>query len=223
MSVLGADALGHWALGHPPGVSATGGITQAAGTGVAGAITANPAALIIGATGTGVAGTVQGQSPGEIAGASGLGVARALTSSVQAGGITQASGAGVASIIPGPSGNFSGAFAAGLAGTITVSISGGGGGKKKTTGLEPVKKRKPPEAPALAPLPIPPTRPLKLRVAEQAPVEIVSPKLIPTDILDLQDQVLSAQDIADVQAFLHELELEDQDAQDIADVLALLD
>lgn len=98
------------------------------------------------------------------------------------------------------------------------------GGKRKKTGFEPVKKRKPPEPDVPAPLPIPPIGPKPRLPAEiRAPLDIVDPALIPTSLLDLEQQVLSAQDIADAEAYLRQLDQDEQDAADIAEVLALLD
>lgn len=93
---------------------------------------------------------------------------------------------------------------------------------RRKRGLEPVKKRFERPVIELKPLPIPPrARPVKPPTAEPA-VDLVDKSRLP-DVLALEHQVMSAQDIADVHAFLNVMEADEQDAQDIADILAFLD
>jgi hypothetical protein len=115
-------------------------------------------------------------------------------------------------------------------GWIELKQIGGSSGERRKrdprlkTGLEPVKKRKPPEPDAPAPLPIPPFKTPPL-VPVLEPVEIVDPCLIPDagSLQALQQQINDAHDVAAIQNFLRQLEQDEQDARDIADVLALLD
>jgi hypothetical protein len=76
-----------------------------------------------------------------------------------------------------------------------------------------------------APIPLPPFNrsAALLPPQERLPVDIVDASDIPANLLALQDQVFTAQDIADVNAFLAQLDQDEQDAEDIADLLASLD
>jgi len=73
---------------------------------------------------------------------------------------------------------------------------------------------------SLKPLPIPPASPPSRPVVRPQPVEIVKTALPPAS---MERQALSALDQADVEAFLRQLDQDEQDARDIAEVLALLD
>jgi hypothetical protein len=92
---------------------------------------------------------------------------------------------------------------------------------RRKRGLEPIKKRFERPVIDLKPLPVPPrSRPIK--PPAEPVVDLVDKTRLP-DVLALEHQVMSAQDIADVHAFLTTMEADEQDAQDIADILAFLD
>lgn len=117
--MLGFDALGRLALGQLPqsgnaqglvvgvsgigvagtvrGSAATLGISSAVGIGVAGAVTANPAILLIGVAGTGVAGNITLRYV-NFFGTAGVGIAGVLAPSGQSTAL-QAAGIGVAGIL----------------------------------------------------------------------------------------------------------------------------
>lgn len=69
--------------------------------------------------------------------------------------------------------------------------------------------------------PIPAQR--KVAEAKRPPPAVIDEAVIPADLVSLEQQVLSAQDVADVQAFLRALDQDEQDAADIAEILAMLD
>jgi hypothetical protein len=197
---------GRYALGQITGARTDGGVSitvtlaPAIGTGQVGAITATPSTGLVGVAGGGVAGLLTFPSVGG--------------QPVQAAGI-------------------------GVAGQITIVISGGGSSAgaaagdrdrrryKRKTGFEPVIKKWPPEpigAEESKPLPLPPFSAPPLAPAdERSPLDLVDPDLLPPDLLGLQDQIFTAQDISDIERFLRGIEQDEQDAADIADVLALLD
>lgn len=93
--------------------------------------------------------------------------------------------------------------------------------RKKRTGFEPIKKAAPFAYVEPFTLPLPPFK-------ERAPVKVDLPagvdrSLIPPDLLGLQDEIRTAQDVFDIQQFLRGVDQDEQDAADIADVLAILD
>jgi|SRR5882672_972001 len=94
--------------------------------------------------------------------------------------------------------------------------------RKHRTGFEPIKKQF--ERPVIEAHPLPiPKRKLPARPRSSDPtVEIVDSSALP-DLLALEERVLHAQDIADVNRFLTEMDADEHDAQDIADILAFLD
>lgn len=92
--------------------------------------------------------------------------------------------------------------------------------KKHRTGFEPIKKvRAPPEVIRPEPIPLPPFKLPRAPESLPAPPVIVDPNLIPKGLLGLQDQIYTAQDVSDIEAFLRG---QDQDEQDIADILDVL-
>lgn len=112
-------------------------------------------------------------------------------------------------------------------------IDRGGGGDdrhlrdqrtKKRTGFEPVRKVTPQKLVHVAPpVPLPPFQSVPPpEVVESSPLDLIDRDLIP-DVLALQDQIQTAQDIADIQLFLRGLDQDEQDMADIADLLAILD
>lgn len=197
-----------------------------AGIGVARGITPNVLTLFSQVAGIGVAGILSNSEQAFLLGVSGGGAAGIVTTSSTALTITQANAIGVAGTIGGAvAGFFAGVAGTGIAGRIDVVISGGGGNWKRSTGLEPVKKR--PRAPPtyVEPrLPLPPfRRSPALAPADLEPIELVDHKPLPGSFLELEAKIHSAEDISDVQMFLAHLEQDEQDAADIADVLAMLD
>lgn len=95
--------------------------------------------------------------------------------------------------------------------------------KRLKTGFEPVIRQKPepklePVKPALPPwLPVPTVKPK----APRTPVaEIIDPRLVPTDLLSIEEQAMEALRRGLEQ---REIDFDEQDAADIADILALLD
>lgn len=120
------------------------------------------------------------------------------------------------------------AVGGGVAGQIRTMVSGGGtssGASRKKTGFEPIKKLPPSVIVAeRKPVPLPPFRQAPALAPDNtSPFDLVDRDLIPEDLLGLQDQIHTAQDIADIQRYLRGLDQDDQDAADIADVLAILD
>lgn len=105
-------------------------------------------------------------------------------------------------------------------------VSGGskGGTSKGRRGFEPVKKHprpiEKPEPPKVWTPPQPkPRRPL-LRMPEP---KLTEPGPLPAELLGMQHEIYSAEDISDVERFLSEYDQDKQDADDIADILAILD
>jgi hypothetical protein len=105
-------------------------------------------------------------------------------------------------------------------------IGGSSGRRKKgRTGFEPVIKRprpiEKPEPPKVWTPAIPDRVPA---IAPRRPLpELVDAKELPADLLGLQEQIYTAEDISDVERFLSEYDQDQQDADDIADILAILD
>lgn len=260
MSLLGFDAIGHWAIAHPPDPSATvnvsiGGVagtgtvgsltpnvqntlSQVSGTGTVGSLVANPTKPLTGVAGIGTIGSVTPSVSVTITGVAGVGtvgstveqVAKPLTGVAGVGtvgtftpSLSPATLIGVAGIgavgtfVPSPSGNPLGVSGVGVARGLSVVVSGGGGGRRKPSGgLERIKPKKPPEAPSLASVPIPPFKPAPKLVPAAKPIRLVERSEIPSDLLALRDQILAAEQ--------ESFSLQDeQDAADIAEILALLD
>lgn len=187
-----------------------------AGTGVARAITPNPTTLLVGVAGIGVAGTIAPlMVTVTLAPAVGIGTAGVVMTSSTSPTIVPAAGTGVAGQITPQVGT--GALAAargtGVAGQIRIVVSGGGGSKRKpSSGLEPVHKAppQPKPVPQEARIPVPPfaRRAPALAPPERQPDKIiVSPA--PERLMNLQDQILEAEDETDVQDIMRLLELLD--------------
>ncbi len=105
-------------------------------------------------------------------------------------------------------------------------IGGSSGRRKKgRTGFEPVLKLprriEKPESPKVWTPPIPDLAPAV--IARRPLPEMVDRKELPADLLGIQDQIFSAEDISDVERFLSDYDADQQDADDIADILAILD
>jgi hypothetical protein len=202
----------------------TGNLTQAAGIGVAGGITPQVGGLLTQAAGIGVAGGIASSETTLIIGAAGIGVAHGIVPEVDT-GLVGVAGIGVAGQFFGTvSGFLQQAVGIGVAGKITVVISGGGGSHKKHSGLEPINKRWP--APLVIErrkIPLPSFRKAPAFAPADEPLDLIDRDLMPSDLLDLQDRVYSAQDIADVDRFLTGNDHDQQDIDDIADVIAFLE
>jgi hypothetical protein len=109
---------------------------------------------------------------------------------------------------------------------IEGGVPGGGTDKKRRAGFETIVKRKP-EPPKRTEPPKVWTPPASKRPALTLPrrpaPELVEAKELPADILGMQHQIYTAEDISDVQRFLNDYDQDQQDADDIADILAILD
>jgi hypothetical protein len=110
---------------------------------------------------------------------------------------------------------------------IDLKQIGGSSGRRKKgrTGFEPVIKRPPqiekPEPRKVWTPPIPDRAPA---IVLRRPLpELVDAKELPADLLGIQDQIFTAEDISDVERFLSDYDNDQQDADDIADILAILD
>lgn len=117
---------------------------------------------------------------------------------------------------------------------VAPIIDHGGGGDdrhlrdqrvRKRTGFEPVRKLPPQKTVHVKqPVPLPPFQPRpEPAQPDSSPFDLVDRDLIHEDLLALQDQIRTAQDIADIQRYLRGIDQDEQDAADIADVLAILD
>lgn len=92
------------------------------------------------------------------------------------------------------------------------------------TGIEAPKRRHAPKGiTVLSGPPIPSLRPSPASPQMHTPAEVVDRSLIPEGLLGLEQQALSAIDVADAQAFLDLIDQDEQDAQDIADIISMLD
>lgn len=202
------------------------GITGVAGTGSAGTIVSSVSVLVIGVAGTGAAGTDRAAIDKGVTGVAGTGTAGSIFANVQA-FLTGVAGSGFAgSMLPNPASNPVGVSGTGQAGNITIAVSGGGGKKpgtesadeierreawdhpatrrKHRTGLEPIDKK-----PVAPPLPevrsefIPPAELIRSmgEVASIAP-GIDDYQHIMPDVMSLQEEVLDAQDISDIEQIL---------------------
>lgn len=251
--VVGAGAAGVFGKIVSPAT-----LTGVSGTGAAGTFAGVPtvAKLIPGVSGTGFAGTFIPWVQVVIPGAGGTGAAGSLASSEFHGvpGVAATGFAGVftpwvqaffqgvgatgfaGSMIPAnPAGNPQGVQGIGLAGNITVIISGGGGSsgaagdgdkprrRRGRTGLEPIAKRPPRPAPELKRPELPPVPVIEVPLA---PFELPAEEKFaepPDGLMALRMQILDAQDAADINRLLRDMDMDEQDLSDIADILALVD
>lgn len=107
-----------------------------------------------------------------------------------------------------------------------LEIGGGSSRRKKgRTGFEPVIKRpRPIEKPEPRKVWTPPIPDRVPAIEPHRPLpELVDRKELPADLLGMQHQIYTAEDISDVERFLSDYDQDQQDADDIADILALLD
>ena len=138
-----------------------------------------------------------------VTGAAQLGTLTPTVTGFTFGGVEGDTAIGTVGFLPG--GQALGVSADGLAGTITIVISGGGG-KRIKTGLEPVKKSPPlaPEPvriptyvlPKFAPKPAP-----RMPQPVRTPFER-APDAQPLDLMKMKQEIQAAQDEADIKAVL---------------------